>query len=593
MLRGWSLNSLQVKLVTGVLILTLPLISMFIVGSHYALGVVRSQVSESYRSMMTLYMNQIDKGLDDVDQYMNVLVGSGLELSAISHATHPDDYYRAKISLFGRLREDIVLYQAIDSFFMYSPKQRDFLPVQSKQADYNESLQVQEYIVRLIKASPNRNGFHSKSWEAHQINGKYYLIHIMRADGVYFGAYQAVDSLMIPLEFIRIGTRGASLFATLDGTPMTNAEIVRDPSVRFLPKEEGYQLSGREVKFLIVGEASQKGDFSLIAVIPDEQILEKLPLFQRLSSFALLLMLFIIPIGLFFLRRVVLLPVEQLLLAMERVQAGDLGTRINRRATADEFIAVYRNFNNMMSRIQELTVNVYQEKLNKQREELQRLQLQINPHFFLNSLNIIYHLAKVKNFELIKEMSQCLIRYFRFMFRSNMTFVRLEDELEHTRNYLRIQELRYPEQLVSTIEVADGMLENLVPPLIIQTFVENTIKHAVTLDNPIQLFVQAYTFIERNDTFMKIVIEDTGNGFDELVLSELNANHSLENENGEHIGVWNVRRRLKLLYGDTAKIEFANRLPHGAAVIITLPLQQMDKSVTEKEAAYVQPVDRR
>ncbi len=69
-------------------------------------------------------------------------------------------------------------------------------------------------------------------------------------------------------------------------------------------------------------------------------------------------------------------------------------------------------FNAMMSEVERLRINVYEEQLNKQKEELQRLQLQVNPHFFLNTLNIIYNLAKVKNYELILDMTMSLIRIF-------------------------------------------------------------------------------------------------------------------------------------------------------------------------------------
>ena len=101
-------------------------------------------------------------------------------------------------------------------------------------------------------------------------------------------------------------------------------------------------------------------------------------------------------------------------------------------------------FNTMMDEIHKLKINVYEEQLATQRSELKHLQLQINPHFLFNSLNIVYHLASVKNLALIQEMILCLVQYFRFMFRSNSHFVSLSDELDHTRNYLTIQQMRFP-----------------------------------------------------------------------------------------------------------------------------------------------------
>jgi two-component system sensor histidine kinase YesM len=132
---------------------------------------------------------------------------------------------------------------------------------------------------------------------------------------------------------------------------------------------------------------------------------------------------------------------------MGKVKGGNWSVRVETDKDAEEFRILGRSFNTMMTEIQTLRVNVFEEQLNKQREELQRLQMQVNPHFFLNSLNIIYNLAKVKNYSLIMEMSLSLIRYFRFLFRSNISLVKLKEELDHTRNYLGIQSMRFLDKM--------------------------------------------------------------------------------------------------------------------------------------------------
>ncbi|GGH35156.1 sensor histidine kinase [Paenibacillus segetis] len=572
----WSPNSLQSKLLSGMLMLTVPLLIVIILGSQYAISVVRSQVSDSYRNLTTLYMNQVDNELEKVDKYLNSLVASGMQFIAISQAKTENDYYKANISLFNTFQDNLPLYSAVDAFFMYYPDRDDFLSAAKTIDDYSQSIKLQEYIKQMIDAEPGVNGFGSASWKSQEINGEYYILHIMRTEGLYIGAWQKADSMMIPINFISFGTKGGSLFATAEGKAMTNKALVENTTAQLSPVPKGYQLSGVKNQFLVVGAASVKGDFSLIAIIPDEQILENLPYFRWLAVLASIASLLVVLTGLAYLRRIVLVPMNRLLLAMKRIREGNLNIRIERNSGSDEFQVVNHTFNSMMEQIQELTINVYEEKLSKQREELQRLQLQINPHFFLNSLNIIYHLAKVKDYELIKEMSQCLVRYFRFMFRSNLSFVSLKDELEHTANYLRIQELRFPDQLAYSADVPEYLVGELVPPLIIHTFVENTIKHAVTLDQPIHLTIRADITANNNKPYLKLCIEDTGNGFPTDVLLAIRKNKSLVNEQGEHIGIWNVQRRLKLLYGDEASLEISNQLPHGAEVCVMLPMPKVE-----------------
>jgi two-component system sensor histidine kinase YesM len=259
-----------------------------------------------------------------------------------------------------------------------------------------------------------------------------------------------------------------------------------------------------------------------------------------------------------------------MLSAMKHIRDGNLEARIKPYPTSDEFQTVNDTFNNMIDQIHELKINIYEEKINRQKSELKHLQLQINPHFFLNSLNIIHTLARAKDFELIQEMTLCLIQYFRYMFRSNLTFVMLKDELQHVRNYIRIQELRFPESLSFQLEAPEFLLNTPVPPLIIHTFVENTIKYAVTLDDPVKLAVKI-ELMENN--CIKITISDSGKGFKEDILKELKAGHSIIDEQGEHIGIWNVQRRIQLLYKDQAKITLANGKPKGALIEIILPLE--------------------
>lgn len=273
-------------------------------------------------------------------------------------------------------------------------------------------------------------------------------------------------------------------------------------------------------------------------------------------------------------RNSILIPLMRIIRAMKKVRGGDWNVQVEMGKSSNEFKLLGDSFNSMMTEIQTLRVNVFEEQLNKQREELQRLQLQVNPHFFLNALNIIYNLAKVKNYELILEMTLSLIQYFRYMFRSNTSFVKLKDELEHTKNYLRIQDLRFRSQLNWTVEAPNYLSEAPVPPLVIQSFVENSIKHAVTLEQPVQINVQiGFPEGDKSGSQMSIRIQDTGQGFDSYLLKQLQSGQSIVNKQGEHTGIWNAQRRIKLLYGDKASIYFSNDKVSGGAVIeIKLPL---------------------
>ncbi|MHA6483303.1 sensor histidine kinase [Paenibacillus sp. strain BS8-2] len=579
--RHWSANSLRNKLISSVLLMTLPVVGMLIYNNFYAIQVVREQVAVSYNDMLSLYMNQIDSGLNDVDAYMNT-IAIGTDLLSLSQAETDDDYYSAKIYLFDSIRNKIALYPTVSSFFVYEEKRQDIMDIPSSaKISTEEKDSVKSYIIDLIDERDNTLEKAAKRWQYHQIGQDHYFIDIVESGSAYLGAWIRTDQLITPLRSLKMGKVGEILLANDEGEPITNTSIVNENGVVLRGESESYYLSGSDNKYLIVGSSSLRGNFSLVTLIPDKNILANLPYLQRIIWIITIGAIFFIPVGLFALRRAFLRPLNRLLVAMKKVRGGDWSVQVDMRKTSGEFQLLGDSFNSMMTEIQTLRVNVFEEQLNKQKEELQRLQLQVNPHFFLNALNLICNMAKVKNHELIIQMTVALIRYFRFLFRSNTSFVTIRDELDHTRNYLKIQQLRFPDQLTWSIDVPDYLSDAAIPPLFIQSFVENSIKHAVTLDEPVHITVKIEFLEEEQGSRMRIRIVDTGCGFHPYVLQVLQEGRSVQNNQGEHTGIWNVHRRLKLLYNEEASIHYDNEKDTGgAAVEIVVPTNPAMEAMT-------------
>ncbi|CAH1210899.1 hypothetical protein PAECIP111891_03627 [Paenibacillus allorhizoplanae] len=569
----WRRASLRVKLIVSVFIMTMPLVGMLLYNNYYAIHVVRGQVADSYKNTLNLYTDQSDSQLDDIDSYMRTVAGTGYDLLSLSQEEADGEYYSAKIYLFNKLSKDINLYDPITSFFAYTDHRQDFLTVSKKNAsDIKGNDIIEKYLIEYIRSELFSKGGSSYVWKYVQIDQVNYLVDIVRAGDTYLGALINTEEMVTPLRSLQIGEEGEVLLANTQGEPISNSKLVSEYGIELQQKVNEYYISGTKKKFLVVGALSNRGDFSLNVLIPDHYILAKLPYLQSIVWFITIAAFLFIPIGLYAMRQSVLVPLYRLLRTMKKVREGDWSSRVELSNTSGEFQLMGGAFNAMMSEVERLRVNVYEEQLNKQKEELQRLQLQVNPHFFLNTLNIIYNLAKIKNYDLILDMTMSLIEYFRFMFRSNTSFVPLKDELEHTRNYLKIQNLRFPEKLKWTIHSPEYLLDVPIPPLVIQSFVENSIKHAVTLDEPLIIEVQIEFLIEEHGSRMKISIRDTGPGFKSDILEKLQAGRSVENERGEHTGIWNVERRLRLLYGEVASIVYDNdQDTFGARVEMIIP----------------------
>ncbi|QJD85021.1 sensor histidine kinase [Cohnella herbarum] len=564
--RNWSLHSLRIKLSMSVLIMTVPLVGMLIYNNYYAKDVVREQVADSYKSSLSLYMSQIDSNLNDVDAYM-ITLSDKFDLLSLSIADTDDNYYMAKSDLFYLLSKDVSLYRSVTGFFVYESKRHDYMDILNfGNSLTRENRDVKLEVIQLIEQQ-RKSGKFTRNWKNIQINQHHYLLDIVRAGDAYLGVWISTDRLVSQLQLLKVGDDGEVLLINDEGKPITRTSVVQNEGIELGRNLNNYYLSGENRKYLVVGTHAVRASFSLVALIPDQHILANLPYLQTIIWIITITAIVFIPVGLILLRKSFLVPLNKVLSAMRKVRGGDWSVRVNMQRSSDEFNLLGESFNSMMTEIQTLRVNVFEEQLNKQREELRRLQLQVNPHFFLNALNILYNLAKVKKHDLIKEMSMSLIHYFRYLFRSNTSFVKLQNELDHTRNYLRIQCLRFPGQLTWDIATPNFLMEVPVPPLMIQSFVENSIKHAVTMDKPIHITVKIDMPDEAAVSQMIIQIRDTGNGFSNEVLQELQAGRNMENEEGEQIGIWNVRRRLCLLYGDHVTLRFRNDSDTGGAIV--------------------------
>ena len=194
---------------------------------------------------------------------------------------------------------------------------------------------------------------------------------------------------------------------------------------------------------------------------------------------------------------------------------------------------------------------------------------QIQPHFILNTLNILYS-YEPEEYPLIQKMILCLAKYFRYIVKVDQPFVPLYQELEHIRNYFEIQKARYPEIFYTYMEMGDELEEAQVPPLLVQNFVENSIKYALRMDSKVKIYVLA----ERVDKArMCIRIADTGKGMPEETLAAIECFKKEKLSQKElGIGIQNAIERLSVIYGDDADICVYNSIEGGATVDIFMPV---------------------
>jgi len=570
-LQKLTWRSIRVKMMAGLLLIVLPLIGFILYSNVYAIEVVRTQVAKSNKDLLSLYSEQLDGRLNEVDNYLFGLM-SNPDFSDLDFVFDPNERVFAAQRLSKDITNAIVRFPVIDGLFIYLPPEDQYLYAFRDRSTMTDRMYVKSHVIQDVSRIPAPAEHNRKKWYIARNGDQFYLVRtFVMSNASVIGAWVNAGSFRTPLDLLGIGDEGAALLSDSAGNAIVNPRFVRDNGVEIKPDAPTYYLTGEKHRFLAVGERSRSGDYGLYAFIPEDRILQQLPTLRFISYWLPFGSVIILLIGLILLRKTLLVPINRLLQTMNRIRQGNLDMQMKQVPTSQEFQVVTDTFNHMMTQIKDLRISVYEEQLNKQKAELQHFQLQIKPHFFINTLNMMHMLARTKDVSRMEEISLCLVRYFRYMFQSNLDFVLLKDELQHVRNYLRIQELRFPEQIVHEIEAPEFIMRMPVPPLVIHTFVENAIKHAVTLDEPVRIGVHLELH-EGPVPGLRIQVRDSGPGFKAGVIETVERGMRIVDEEGEHIGIWNVKQRLRLLYGDRASLRLYNTEPHGATAELSLPL---------------------
>ena len=267
-----------------------------------------------------------------------------------------------------------------------------------------------------------------------------------------------------------------------------------------------------------------------------------------------------------FLHKWLSVPMRTLTTAMSEIgRNGDMELTIGPTGSY-EFDFLIERFLEMISQIKKLQIDAREQKLILSNAEIKILQNQINPHFFMNSINIIASLAELKNYELIKRMAVHLADYFRFTQGVNREAVTCREEVNHLVSYLEIQKMRYNNQFDYKIDICERHQGLLLPPLSLQPFVENAVKHGFVKKE--EIFCVSVSSFDDGDNVC-FVISDNGIGLTPEQIDTL-SNCSEDSDKYNHIGISNVRQRLKKYFG-WINICFESVLGEKTTVYLTTP----------------------
>lgn len=580
--RRGKRHSIKDRLMTCAVCFIVPIILLLLVSNLYARYLLREQVAASDRNTVQLYAERIDTRLEDIKSRL-VNIGGDLEVKHLGATKSYDEKILAAYQLKSQFQEDLLLYDStVDGFFVYDLTDEIYMKETSIVETIRQQEMIEDTIRQLVKEDQELKKPISAKWFHMHIGDKYYLIRIYHIHGVYYGSWSDVERILNEAVTIPIEGAETVLLLTKEKEPLSEDQRYLDENINWEHDFSEYYLTGKDKRYMVIAEPIENGEYYFVALILDSEIQRGIHLFS-----ILIVMMILISIGLLwmFIRysdEEIAIPLEHVVEVMEKVEEGNLDVVLPEESNTKEFGVLNDSFNKMLKEIKHLKIKVYEEKIQKQKAQLDFLQIQTNPHFFINAMNVLYSYARLNNMEMVKNMTLSLVKHFRYTLYGE-TWGFLEEEVNFIQNYLHLQELRTANtsKIQIDMDIPQELMKEKIPIMIIQPFVENSIKYGESEEKEVKISIE----VKKEKGNLKICVRDNGDGFEADVLEALNQEQRVVREGKKRIGIQNVRSRLDILYGERAKMYFENGEDGGAIVTIWLlqETQSNDYSLEEKD----------
>ena len=450
------------------------------------------------------------------------------------------------------MEDKLLISDDADAFFVYDTQNEFYLFSAESNRTGKDILDMKQYA--HDHAIDSAEAFRSLSWKVVTIGQKQYFFKSVQLGKYIVGAISNLDHYYIEHDFSILGEH-PSLHLLID-------DIAYPCSSNYSEADGRRSVSGH----LSLLDAEVVLSFSWDSFWDDFSFLQLFLLVDSALCVVLVILL------LLDLRKTVATPTKALLQANHALACGDTDYRLNPEdAGSTEFQTLYDSFNEMSEQIVQLRIQAYDLQFQEEKNKLTMLRAQIRPHSFLNAITTISNMTYMNKPEDIRSYINSFAKFIRYMLNVSAAWITVEEEIQQIVNYLKMQQIRFPDSVTYSLDYPQELAGKRIPFLTLYTLVENSIKHAMTLYEPLQISISCQQVDTEDFHGICLVEEDNGGGFPQEVLDKLNDASTNELNTKEHVGLSNVRYTMHLVYGRDDLLRVSNREAGGARVELWIP----------------------
>ncbi|MFS9163821.1 sensor histidine kinase [Streptococcus mitis] len=534
------------------LLLVLLLINILIniAMSNITRNFIKNQNIVHLRSSIEIYADSVNEKLHSVERFMYSTITHNESLEKLNH-----------VQTFLEYQENLKKVQTSFTEFEYQNETHMTFLLETDSTDHfinvsNLYIPYEDYLLLKSNLKSLRSDISDRKWKNVTTKNSEYLVKSVHYEGKIIYAVISSEDILKPLNKLNIGNNGKLSLKEPNNIPSANYLIHAQNEKTHLPFDI----------YVLVDYAEVFRNITLLEVF-----LSAVPIIITILSIIIIL----------YIRQWMIKPITRLTERLSQFGGSIPPSEFFISEGILEIDKANDKLNKVIFDMQELKIREYHSQLELKKIELNYLKNQIRPHFYLNMLSMIHSMLQTKNYKEIEELTILTSNYLRHLFMANQDFSELKDEVQHIRDYLEIQRIRYGNSIYFSLDYNDDLQNTLVPSLLLQTFIENTIKHGFSFQDLFTILLSIKKVKTENSDYIQICIEDNGPGFSEEILSKLNQKQSLITEDGHHIGITNTIERLNLLYPNDYTITFKNNEEGGAKILLLIPYKIIDGGYNE------------
>ena len=253
--------------------------------------------------------------------------------------------------------------------------------------------------------------------------------------------------------------------------------------------------------------------------------------------------------------------------AFTRVENGDWDSELTMNSTL-EFQIIAKAFNKMIDSMRKQVTENQELALHAAFAQVKQLESQFNPHFLFNTLDNIRFMIRI-DANAADKMITSLSKLLRYSIHDSGEEISVKEDMENIQSYFNILQIRYNKRFSYEVNIEEDILDCMIPKLIVQPLIENAVKYGFTDRDRLTVKIKGY---EKQDRLI-FSCEDDGAGMTRQQLEEIR--HRLkqkENKEG-HLGLYNIHRRIQLMYGEEYGIFLESEIGEGVVVVLVLPVK--------------------